>query len=247
MSFEFLTHNQIHRFRKLGDYTKSEEGLIAYWDLQDPSGTTAIAYPDTAMNATHSNVTVNQPANTLLGVAVDYDSVANSWTNKYSAALASAFNPLAGTAEIIVKADSGLWTDGNPHFITDYRVDANNEVDIRKPSSDNQIIFEYKAGGISESITATGITSLDFMILTLTWDTDGAGAVNAYINGIQIGTEQTIAGTWAGPLSANQSLIGSGAIAPVNEWDGLILRESLFDRAKTLAEIKRSARLAGLL
>jgi hypothetical protein len=74
---------------------------------------------------------------------------------------------------------------------------------IRELNSTGFMRFEYAAGGTTETIQQSGLSTTNWFSWALTWDISAgaSGEVKAYINGSQIGSTATTLGTWAGPIS----------------------------------------------
>jgi hypothetical protein len=186
----------------LQEYADSESGV--YWGVQD-SNSTCVAYPNTALNGTHTGVTLQQtgPAGTLAGL---YDG-SNDYTDVITAGLQSLFDPTIGSIVLFARmANAGVWTDTVPRVMLAFTADAQNYVQIRRWSTDGLIKFRYEANNIEEVVDDTTLNgSTNDFALGITWDTSadgGNGEFKAYCNGSQVGATLAIGGVWAGTLAS---------------------------------------------
>jgi hypothetical protein len=193
------------------------------------------------MNGDHTSVTLGQPGNWQLGRMASYDG-STSTTDIYSAELNTAFDTDTGTLLLIAKSDT--WAAGIDVLVR-LAADDNNEVIFTRSGSD--LILEYNAGGTSESVTVASGSPTKLFMAALTWDTTGGGEVKAFYNGLQSGTTQTIAGSWAGALASTLCRIGSINNAPDNVFAGDIAHVMLFDRVLSASEIRENARRGGVI
>jgi hypothetical protein len=223
-------------------------GLIAYWDLQEPAGVTdVLARPDATMNATHTNVTAGVTGSNAIGVMASYDGL-NSVTDGDSAALASAFDPDAGTLGLTFRASAaGVWSDTNLRLLAEFQVDGSNLIDIRSTGSD-VLQINYIAAGTNEvfNIDASAYAT-DIHFVDVTWDTaadGGNGEFKAYVDGVQSGAAQAIDGVWAGTLL--NVAFGALNTIPSFVWSGDLAHIALWNRALMADEILGKAKLGGV-
>jgi hypothetical protein len=212
---------------------------IAYWMLGEKSG--AVAYEEVsgraagAQNGAHTGVTLWANGIGDGRLAIYYDG-ANDFTN--SAAFAAAFNGAAGTILIWARVPSaGVWTDGADRRVITIQATGNNLIFIRRPAgSNNTLAWRYRAGGVSKSVALGGLSTIDWMLLGLTWDA-AADQVKAYHNGAQTGATQNGLGAWAGAPAATTTTIGASSTVPAAVWDGDIQHGVVLDRVLTAEEI----------
>ncbi|HVT62852.1 MAG TPA: LamG-like jellyroll fold domain-containing protein, partial [Legionellaceae bacterium] len=184
-----------------------------------------------------NGVTVGAAANGHLTNAYSFDGT-NDNVNIYSGSLNSAFNPNEGTIVAWAKVSgSGVYTDGTTRYIASFRADSNNEVDIRKPSTNNQLVLSYSAGGI-QSQTSIGTTPTGWTQLVITWSKSN-DQVKAYINGVQQGSTLNGLGTWVGNFVSTTTEIGALNNTGSNDWSGLINDVRLYNRALSPNEISQ--------
>src|SRR5574340_820862 len=120
--------------------------LVAYWRLNELSGTTVTDSSGNGFDGTASGVTWDQAGIGDGETAAQFDGV-NDTINVYSAGLASAFNGAVGTLAAWVKVNAAsVWTDGANRSVVYVYVNASNFVQMRKGSG-GQIEMYYMAGG----------------------------------------------------------------------------------------------------
>lgn len=64
-----------------------------------------------------------------------------------------------------------------------------------------------------------------------------ANEMKAYVNGVQIGATQAVAGTWAGSLASTQVCWGAENTSPGTPFTGYLAHMVTFARALTGAEV----------
>lgn len=163
---------------------------------------------------------------------------ANDLNNIYSAALNTDFNGLEGTIAVWAKVSAaGVWADATLRVIMRLRVDASNEVQIRKTATANQLSWLYVAGGTTDSVASTALgAATDWLHLALTWS-DSEDSLKAYANGVQVGLTQTTLGDWTGVLSSTTCHIGAASTTPTNVWDGYLAHAALWTTPLTAAQV----------
>lgn len=220
-----------------GDYVKRvlDTGPIACWPLNEAVGSVAHDVSGHARHGAYTGPTLGQPGIGNGGTCPLFDGI-NDRINIYSASLAAAFNGAQGTLATWARASgTGMWTDGAERRAISLSADSSNYITLEKYTSNNLLLFLYRAGGTSEQVAISPISTLDWISLILTWNKT-ADQVIAYHNGVQSGATQTNLGTWAGALSSTQCCIGAQSTAASQPWDGRLALAPLWDRALTPAE-----------
>ncbi|KKN20602.1 hypothetical protein LCGC14_0933860 [marine sediment metagenome] len=196
------------------------------------------------LNGDHTGIS-RTTGNTQIPVMVSYDG-ATSLTNIYSAELNSIFNPDAGTLIAFARvANAGVWTDGIFHFsvlIGDAAL--NNFITFSKTNINNELQWQYEAGGTNETIRKSAISTTGIFMMAITWEKPGN--MSAYYNGALEGIPQAIGGTWAANFDNTRCVIGALDTTPTNVWDGNIAYLTLYSRALSVSEILRIARAGGI-
>lgn len=215
---------------------------IAYWPLNEDSGTTAYDRSGNAYNGAHSNVTLGQTGIGDGNICPLYVPASASLTNLYSAGFAGAFNGQEGTvAQWLKVANAGVWTDGGVRIGIRLYIDGDNRLAFAKTATNNIFQFLYGAGGITRTVEIT-TSRTDWFHAALTWSLS-ANQVKAYINGIRTGTTQAV-GTWAGTPHSSYTLIGAGkSDGSGSLWSGWVAHAAYWNRPLTPSEIYRIGRL----
>ena len=121
--------------------------LLAYWKLNETSGTVAADSSGNGRDASYSGATLN--ATTFLdgAPAPSFDEI-NDYLNAYSA-LQPVFNGQAGTILLWFRvSSSGVWTDGLNGKLANFVVDANASLYMLKSAASDTLEARYVAGGV---------------------------------------------------------------------------------------------------
>lgn len=213
--------------------------LISYLPLDETSGATAADASGNSRTGTYANVTLNSialPAKVGGNAPLFNGGVTDtSYINWYTASLAAATPGAAGTFSALAKTSA--WADGVARDIAYLRVDSSNYINVIKSTTNNELSFQYRAGGSLKIVTSTALAgSTDWFLATITWS-KAADEVKAFLNGVQVGTTQTGLGTWAGTLSTTLTNLGAHTQAGASVWAGGIAHPFLLNRVATPAEI----------
>jgi hypothetical protein len=161
----------------------------------------------------------------------------NDNVNIYSGDLNSAFNATEGSLVAWAKVSSaGVWTDLGTRNIVRLAVDANNYIQIQRDGTNNEIQFNYAAGGTNSNIFNNTMNTTGWFQVAITWSKSKDQAI-AYTNGAKVGTMRTGLGTWNGNLSSTLAAIGASGSAGGGPWSGMINDVQLYNRALSPAEI----------
>ena len=231
------TRSKSHRRRISGATYGSAilaTGPIAYWPLDEASGSVARCLVNAAMNGTYEGPTLANavgPDGASLHPLFDGS---NDRVDIQSAALAAAFSGAAGTMALWAKVyNAAVWTDSAVRYAAALRVDSSNYVCNGRHSNDNTIFSNYRAGGTSEPEYNAGHSATGWIHLAITWD-KAADAVIHYINGSQAGSADTGLKAWAGSL-AICSLGGWSASEYL--WYGWLAHPALWSTALSATQI----------
>lgn len=204
------------------NYTQRMKALfdIAYWPLNEPAGTTgAGSVLDASGNArtgTPSNVTFGATGIGDGNTAATFNGT-SSYINVSTASLISAFSGAVGSFCGWYQASaSAVWADGVWRQLMVLRVNAQNDIQIVKTSTNNQTYFEYLAANTTESYTAT-FNPTAWFHLAITWSKANE-RVKIYMNGSQIGTTLINLGVFTGSLAT--LMLGATNTTPIQVWKG---------------------------
>lgn len=206
--------------------------LIDYSIMGETSGTVAVDSSPLASNGAYTGVTLGQ-AGIGDGRTCPLFDGTSGFNNRFTAARATAFSALAGTKSIWARvADVGVWTDGAARVIWRSAVDANNQVYIVKPSTNNLLQAFYIGGGVSKGVQLA-VSTTEWFHIGVTWSISG-DLLALYINAGAPNTASTMP-TWSGTLATD--LVGSFNTTPVQPWSGWLAHAAAATRAATAGEI----------
>jgi len=216
------------------------DSLIAYWPLDEVSGTVAKDVSGSSRNGTHTAGVVPASTGAPGGKFAPLYPESNSNTDLYSASLASAFNGAEGTMSLWIKpVDAGVWTDATQRYAIWLQADANNLVVFqRNNSADRNCSFAQRAGGTWKSDTVY-LDGTGWKHLAITWSASN-DRVRLYINGALYTAALTTLGTWAGSLASTTTRLGGYSTATY-KWNGYISNVVLLNREATAAEVRTLA------
>lgn len=210
--------------------------LIAYWPLNETSGTVADNAEGTAArDGAYNGVTLNSSTFTN-GDPVGLWDGTNDFGNVYSASLNTVLNgqeiTVAGWFKV---SGAGVWTDGAFRRLFILEVSVAHNISIFKRSDNNQITFIYTAANTTVSVTH-GFSQTGWVHYAITASL-AADQMKAYLNGAQVGTTQTGLGTWAGALVNTGCVIGARNTTPIQVWDGYLAHPAVWTTPLSAAQI----------
>lgn len=213
---------------------------LAYWPLNDLSGTTARCLVNPAQNGTYTGATLANAAGPD-GKAVPLFDGANDFVNIYSATLRDAFNAAEGSAMIWLKVfNVGVWTDGVARSSLHLQADNQDQTYMHRPGGNNTLRYVYEAGDVIELQDAAGQTSIGWINTLMTWSV-ADDEVIYYLQGATTGATDTALGTWVGNLAASKTLIGASVTTPSLVWYGWLAKAAVWTRALPQAQVTRLA------
>ena len=217
-------------------------------DLWCPTTNTGIAYfDDVSMpgpgkhNGVYSNVTLGQPGIGDGRTSALFVPASGSYVNLFSAGLAADFNATELTFSVWAKVSAaGVWTDSTFRTLMIFRADSNNEMEIYKPSANNQLGIEYLGSGTTDFAVTSSYANTYWQHIALTLS-KSADELKGYVNGVQAMATQSTLGTWSGALT--QAILGAYSLTPESLWSGYLAHGILLNRAATPQEIAEAARV----
>lgn len=215
--------------------------LLAYWIMGEASGTTALDSSGNGRMGAYTGVTLGNAGIGDGRTSAGFDG-ATSFNNIFSASLAAAFNGSEGTVTSWARVSgSAVWTSGVAHRIVVFQVDANNQVQLRRGSTNNTLQWVYNAGGTTESVTLGSLSTLNWMFLAWTWSASADQCKAYYKDDVtpfaQVGVTQTGLGIWAGTPAATTTQIGSLNTTPAQVWNGTLAHAAVWNTPLTSAQI----------
>jgi len=214
-------------------------GPIAYWPLWETSGTVAQCLINPLQNGTYSSDVATWPPGTGIGdgnSAPFFDGT-NDFVNIYSATLAGVFSGTTGSIMSWARvANAGVWTDGLFHRIFTVGANANNMMGCFKRDLNNQVMFQYHANAVNQTIVQLDNTSTGWTCWIQTWDQPGANQWWGYRDGTVYGASPVGGlGVWVGPLANTFCYIGQYS-GGVTRWHGWESNVAIWNRALSLGE-----------
>lgn len=214
---------------------------IAYWRLAEGSGTVALDRMPLQRHGAHSNVTLGSSSIDKARRAAFYNG-STSYTDVFSASLAAAFSGTEGTFATWGRMNgAGPWTDGVARLLAFFGAGAN-FVRIIKRAGSNQLGFDYRAGGVTESVTNTTIGTGKWFFAAITWSvtndrvrgfTNFAGSQDAFLSG-----QSTVLGTW-GATALDTAVLGATSTVPASVHNGFLGHAAVWSRELREAQLKR--------
>lgn len=187
--------------------------LVLYLPMTETSGTTALDNSTTGANGTYgAGVTLaNDPgAGPTMGRAPFFHGAATNLITFPAAsltALNSAWNPDEFTASCWLKMDKATdWASASQFLVFVIGADNNNKYLVFKLSANTMQYLSARGGSSTSRNRST--SELVWIHAGLT-ASKSANIYRAYYNGIQVGVDQALAGTWAGALASSFTQIGA--------------------------------------
>ena len=216
-------------------------GPIAYWPLDDQSGSVASDESGNGRTGAYTSTTLG-----AIGIgdgrgAATFNGT-SSRCNVYSASLAASFGSAEGTLALWMQvAGAGVWNDAADRRALYLGADSSNRVFVQKNAAASQLSVIYAAGGTSKTVTISSFSPLTWFHVAASWS-KAADQFKLYINGAQSGSTQTGLGTWAGALASGSALIGA-ASGPANFTSGNLAHVAIWASPLSAAQIASMATL----
>lgn len=215
-------------------------GPIAYWPLNEASGTTANAvHPTTDLDGLYIGPTLNS---TLSPIDADqaplWDAV-NDVLDIYSTAINNTLDVSSGTFSIWIKAENWVGVQSICYIYYD---NANTDIPIAMFSNGSTLLLSHRIGGVSKQVKFAE-TSTDWMNLIATWDINAN--VNFYKNSTLIVSTAIDGGTPGGNIVTTRCVIGASGNGGASPWDGHLAQPVLFDAVQSAANRAALASTAG--
>lgn len=206
--------------------------LIAYFPLDETTGTVADEVTGNVDDGTYSSVTL--AATTFLdgSPAPAFDGI-NDYVDVYSSALNSAFNRAAGSILIWIRASDAAWTDGIRADALNLVADNDNFARFFNTTTNYTSRFSWSGGGTSVANQTTN-TADTWHQYVLTWSSAGNSVV-AYKNGSSYSSGSYP--TYVGNLSPTTTVIGAFNTTPNNPWNGNIAHVAIWDVALSGSDV----------
>jgi hypothetical protein len=219
-------------------------GLIAYWPLNEESGTVVYDYGPNAYKGTSSGV--GHATRDLVGPdggpCYKFDGAA-SYVDIYT--VQPSQPTTIGSAMLWFAAEKNYLDSTTGGYLLNLAVDANNYISISKTTTANTFDLAYEANNVTDKVSPTiyakdGNQYAAWHQLVLTW-TKAGEAVVAYVDGASAGTSATL-GVWSGDLAAATCVIGADNTTVTSVLKGYLAHVALWSvvlSADEVAELYR--------
>lgn len=214
---------------------------IAYWPLNETSGTAVINYGTlgTAANGSYTGVTLastTAPGGTL----APYWDGTNDSATLTSTALNTAFNRSEFTMMAWAKMDF-LWSEAIYREVMAARVNNTNRAYFIKLNANGQFAFLYNGNSATtKQQTWTGQTSTGWMHFAMTVSVAN-NRVYTYINGVQFDSPNSGITAFVGNPTTTLGVDGVSS-----RWKGWIAHSAIWNRPLTTTEITNLYTLGGV-
>jgi hypothetical protein len=213
----------------------TSSGLIAYYPLDETSGTVANDRSGNNRNGTYVNGVALNAGTFVDGNAAPSFDGTNDYVEIFSTSLQSAFPNNVGSLMVWIRPDS--ITDGVFRRAITIEINSSNRISIIKPSTNNQIDIT-RLPGVYQGI---GTTSTNWRQVVLTWNTT-SNVVNLYWDGSL--AETFTASSWSGSIA--NARIGSLGSSVSNLWDGSVAHVALWNVALSSGQVASMANASGV-
>lgn len=207
---------------------------IRYWPLWDLSGLSAteLIVGDNGTYSAGVTLGANGIGDGKTGIATDADNV-----NLYSAALNASFNPALFSIMIWTQiTNPGVWIDATNRWMFQLRADVNNRLYFYKTTTNNQVRFDYIAGGTNKNVVYSTSGPLTYLSLLATVS-KVADEMKFFVNGAQVGVTQTGLGNWVGALTSTVCTLAASNTSSASPNIGNLAHAVLWNKIVTPAEV----------
>lgn len=214
--------------------------LVAFWPMNELTGTTAVNTKTAAATGTYNSVTLANAAGPKGGKLAPLFNGTGSDLNVYSTALNAVFNGAAGAIFGWSKVSAAaVWSDATVRYMMYLQVNSSNNVLVYRNTTNGRVTAGYRAGGaVALAQNVNSLSTTDWMFWVVNFS---QAEFSVYYNAAQQGTNQTTAGAWSGSLGATVCNIGSGSSTPANVWSGWLADWGILaGRVMTQAEITKA-------
>lgn len=210
--------------------------LIAYWPLNEASGTVVYDISGNGFNGTYNGPTLAQSAPPMGGKAPSWDGN-NDICDVSSTDFAAAFNGAEGTISAWFKVSAGaVWSDGVFRRIFAVNFGTNDYFRLMRDQYANNLAFQRDASATNSYVYITYISSTGWMHVAATWSVSN-DRIRTYVNGKQF-DGATGLGTFAGTF-ANATIGYRPSVAVT--WSGNIAHVAVGNTELTPSQIAQLA------
>ena len=217
--------------------------LIGYWQMAEPSGGVAVDSSPQGNDGAYSGVTLGQPGIGDGKTSTLFDG-STSINNIYSAGLNTDFDGTELTAMIWVKMRAAsVWLDGKGRDLFHVGVDITDDYFVfRKTSNNNELQLRREGNNVSQLITKTSVSSLEWFHLAITISETDDEFIG-YFTGVREGSILNSLGAYSGVLGSDDANIGDSVLAGIEPHDGVLAHAALWSAALSENKIARLSKV----
>jgi hypothetical protein len=229
---------------KVRTWRKSD--LVAYWPLDDESGTAPLDLSPNGYNATSSGLVRTPASRAMYGIdgrkCAQFDGT-NTYIDIYGI-LAKEPTTLGSISLWAATPDANI-SDTTAMYLIYLAVDANNYIRIYYDTTAYRFNGAYAGGGTAKSVNGGLLYNVGYGAqwhhFGLTWDATN-DELKYYQDGVQQGTTQSSLGTWAGSIAAATSVLGSSSTTAADQFTGWMQHVAIWSVALSDADMRELAK-----
>ncbi len=223
--------------------------FVAFWPLNEESGTVAYDLSPNGYNATSSGLLRSNLQRSF--VAPDGDKCAQfdgsaSLINIYAAVTKEP--TLVGSISLFVAVPEANLAGTTKMQLITMAYDASNLIDITFNTTAYQFNGAYEAGGTLDTVNSGLLYNVDggpqqpeWHHLGLTWDASN-NRLRFFADGLQQGTTQASLGTWSGAMASDTMVLGSSnSSSAADVLTGYLARVGVWSVELTIPEMAELA------
>lgn len=230
-----LTRRRVTYIQQL--LTTDADNLVALWSLGETSGTSARDVKG-GFDGTYNGAITLDAIRFPDGTSAPLFDASADVVSLPVATLDTPFDPTLGTLAIWCKVRAAsVWTDGVARTAFHLGASGANRLGLGKSAGANSVNGFYSAGGTVENPSNSGYSPTRWFHQAMTWN-KAADRMRFFVDGVQVGADQTTLGVWAGALSNSWSAIanftGAGG---TSFWDGYLKYAGLWKSELTPTQL----------
>lgn len=212
---------------------------IAYWPLNEASGTTAVCQVNSNQNGTYGrdvSTMGTEPGPVGDYTAPTFTDTASDYVDIDTATLVSNFDGDEGALSAWAKVSGAAeWTDGDKDIVLYLNKGTANIIECAEIADRKMHLF-MRANNVSKSSVKQQFDSTDWFHMAIVWSRSG-DYLRTYINGLLLYQNVfSSLGAWSG-ADFDNALIGAGNKTGGSVWSGAIAHVALWSSPITHAQV----------
>ena len=205
---------------------------IAYWPMNEATGTNANCLVNSAQNGTYSGVTLGQTGIGDGNTCPLFDG-ANDYLDVYSTAFNTAWAQTTSSISMWVKLfNVGAWSDERRALIR-LSVDGDNQLDMYTNSG---VLWGAITANTVVEAVSDARTDVDWMHIVMT-NNEATDTLILYVDATAVDTETSATGVWSGNLSSTACVVGDKNLEGGDPWYGWLAHCAVWDSVLTPTQI----------